>query len=204
MPITVTAQDVPGWLPQWFVTEWSAPLGQLAQTDTAAVIDRAPAAAARTEDLRSAMRDLLRHGSYKPTGRGKPASEYLVRAMEEGGLPVINPAVDILNAVSFVSGIAISVVDLDLCSGESFTVRHGREDEEYVFNASGQTISLRDLLCLCDEAGPCANAVKDSQRTKTHPGTRRTLQILWSPKSQAPAAEATLAWYREELENAAR
>ncbi len=30
------------------------------------------------------MRKLLRHGGYKPTGRGKPASEYLVRAAGEG------------------------------------------------------------------------------------------------------------------------
>jgi len=31
------------------------------------------------EAVRTAVRDLLRNGSYKPTGRGKPASEYLVR-----------------------------------------------------------------------------------------------------------------------------
>ena len=30
------------------------------------------------------MRELLRYGGYKPTGRGKPASEYLVRAAGEG------------------------------------------------------------------------------------------------------------------------
>ena len=34
----------------------------------------------RVEQVRQDVRDLLRHGGYKPTGRGKPASEYLVRA----------------------------------------------------------------------------------------------------------------------------
>jgi len=55
-------------------------------------------------------------------------------------------------------------------------------DARYVFNASGQTIDREGLLCLCDAEGPCTNAVKDTQRTKTHGGTRRTLSIVWGPK----------------------
>ena len=49
----------------------------------------------------------------------------------------------------------------------------------YVFNASGQTIDLAGLLCLFDADGPCANAVKDAQRTKTHAETRATLNLVW-------------------------
>lgn len=67
----------------------------------------------RSEEVRSATRDLLRHGGYKPTGRGKPASEYLVRAATEGVLGSINPAVDACNAVSLNSGLPISLVDRD-------------------------------------------------------------------------------------------
>ena len=67
----------------------------------------------RNEELRGAVRGLLRHGGYKPTGRGKPSSEYLVRAASEGALGSINLAVDACNAVSLHSGLPISVVDLD-------------------------------------------------------------------------------------------
>jgi len=156
----------------------------------------APAAGvAPSESLRAAARDLLRHGGYKPTGRGKPSSEYLARAAAEGALAPINLAVDLCNAVSLHSGIPISVVDLDrarpplrvgVCAAGS-----------YVFNASGQEIRLDGLLCLFDAEGPCANAVKDAQRTKTHEGTRRTLSVLWGPRSHAAEVERALAWYRE-------
>ncbi|HEX6559601.1 MAG TPA: phenylalanine--tRNA ligase beta subunit-related protein, partial [Longimicrobiales bacterium] len=73
----------------------------------------APAPVQKSEALRSAVRDMLRHGGYKPTGRGKPASEYLVRAAEEGGLRSINAVVDVCNVVSLHSGFPISVVDTD-------------------------------------------------------------------------------------------
>ena len=40
------------------------------------------------------VRDLLRAGGFKPAGRSKPASEYLVRAAGEGKLAGINLVVD--------------------------------------------------------------------------------------------------------------
>ena len=52
------------------------------------------------DDTRKIVRDVFRHGGYKPTGRGKPASEYLVRAAGEGKLSTINAAVDLCNVVS--------------------------------------------------------------------------------------------------------
>ena len=156
----------------------------------------------RSEALRGAVRDLLRHGGHKPTGRGKPSCEYLVRAAEEGKLPGINTAVDACNAVSLHSGLPISVVDLDLAVPP---FRIGIPDPaadggEYVFNRSGQTISLKGLLCLFDAQGPCANAVKDSQRTKTRPETRATLSVVWGPAEHAEQVERATAWYRELLE----
>ena len=59
---------------------------------------------------------------------------------------------------------------------------------------------LKGLLCLFDAEGPCANSVKDSQRTKTHPGTRSTLSVVWGPNEHVPHVEATLAWYRACME----
>ena len=66
------------------------------------------------EAIQRDTRTLLRHGGYKPSGRGKPSSEYLVRANRSGDLPNINVAVDACNALSLHSGLPISVVDLEL------------------------------------------------------------------------------------------
>ena len=69
------------------------------------------------------------------------------------------------------------------------------EESSYVFNQGGQTMDLSGLLCLFDAEGPCANAVKDSQRTKTGPETRRTLSLIWGTTSLPGRTEATEAWY---------
>ena len=148
-----------------FTTTFPAPLGALSTPLSASDALRLDATGPleRNEETRAAVRDMLRHGGYKPTGRGKPASEYLVRAASEGGLGSINAAVDACNAVSLHSGFPISVVDLDRADGP-FRIAIAPEGASYVFNASGQEIDLAGLLCLFDSAGPCANAVRDAQR----------------------------------------
>jgi DNA/RNA-binding domain of Phe-tRNA-synthetase-like protein len=143
----------------------------------------------------------LRWGGYKPTGRGKPASEYLVRAAAENALSPINMAVDACNAVSLHSGFPISVVDLDLLE-TPLTIRLAGKDSRYVFNASGQEMELEGLLCLHDARGACANAVKDSQRTKTTPITRRTLSVVWGHANFTAELLAAVSWYRTLLESA--
>ena len=185
--------------PAAFTTEFPTALGELGVPDwLAALLDlQADVPLQRTEELRGAARDLLRHGGYKPTGRGKPASEYLVRAAGEGALSSINAAVDACNAVSLASGVPISVVDLQRAS-EPFRVRIV-PSASYVFNSTGQEIRLDGLLCLHDTQGPCANAVKDCQRTKTSAETIRTLSVLWGPRSHSAQVESALAWYREIL-----
>src|SRR5947199_9606794 len=67
------------------------------------------------------------------------------------------------------------------------------------FNASGQTIDVGGLLCLFDAEGPCANAVKDAQRTKTTAESRRLLSLVWGTVARPGRAEQTTAWYRELL-----
>lgn len=153
----------------------------------------APAPVSRDETLRTAVRDLLRRGGYKPTGRGKPSSEYLVRAASEGALGSVNAVVDAGNVVSLHSGIPISIVDrarLSLPLG----VRCAGAGSRFVFNASGQEIDVSGLVGLEDASGPCANAVKDSQRTKTHPGTRDVLCLLWAPRGFAETRGKAIAW----------
>jgi len=161
----------------------------------------AEAPVARSEELRAAVRDLLRHGGHKPTGRGKPSCEYLVRAVGEGALPSVNLAVDVCNAVSLHSGLPISVVDLDRARAP-FRIGIGGPEESYVFNAAGQEIGLKGLLCLYDADGPCANAVKDAQRTKTGAATLRTLSVVWGSNAHPEQLERASAWYRELLEAA--
>ncbi|QXD15109.1 hypothetical protein GQ464_017150 [Rhodocaloribacter litoris] len=183
-----------------FITVFPRPLGELPSPPwLVALLDAdADAPLTRDETVRAAVRDLLRHRGYKPTGRGKPASEYLVRAAGEGHLGSINVAVDTCNVVSLHSGLPVSVVDLDRAM-PPFRVAPGGDDDAYVFNAAGQEIRVGGLLCLHDAEGPCANPVKDAQRTKTHDGTRRTLTLVWGTDVlDARTARAT-AWYRDLL-----
>ncbi|MFY0583542.1 phenylalanine--tRNA ligase beta subunit-related protein [Cystobacter fuscus] len=184
-----------------FETRFPAPLSQLPSPEwlVALLEPDAPAPLSADDAVRGAVRDLLRHGGYKPTGRGKPASEYLVRAAGEGALGTINAAVDACNAVSLHSGLPISVVDLERAR-PPLRVGLAPEGTSYVFNASGQSIDVGGLLCLFDAEGPCANAVKDSQRTKTHEGTRRTFTVLWGTRALPGRAERAFSWYRELLE----
>jgi DNA/RNA-binding domain of Phe-tRNA-synthetase-like protein len=181
-----------------FETIFPAPLGSIDSPAWLRDLLRLDAEAPLSPDdeTRRVIRDVFRHGGYKPTGRGKPASEYLVRAATEGTLSSINVAVDLCNVVSLHSGLPISLVDLDVASAP-LRIAIAGADESYAFNASGQEIALEGLLCLHDARGPCANGVKDSQRTKTNTATRRTLSVLWGALALRERTERTVGWYRE-------
>jgi DNA/RNA-binding domain of Phe-tRNA-synthetase-like protein len=185
---------------QAFVTEFPKSLGELASSpqllDLLSLDAEAPFES--SDAVRLAVRDLLRHGGFKPTGRSKPASEYLIKAATQGRLSSINVAVDACNAVSLHSGMPISVVDLDLAR-EPFEVKLASRGVAYVFNPSGQTIDVGGLLCLFDADGPCGNAVKDSQRTKTCGETRRTLSLIWGTNQLPGRAAEAEAWYTDLL-----
>jgi DNA/RNA-binding domain of Phe-tRNA-synthetase-like protein len=154
------------------------------------------------DSVREHVRALLRHGGFKPTGRSKPASEYLLKAVRESLLSSINLVVDCCNVVSLHSGLPISVVDVDGMRGEDLRVGLAPAGASYVFNASGQSIDLGGLLCLFDGEGPCANAVKDAQRTKTSAHTRRALVVIWGTNALPGRASRADAWYRELLQQA--
>jgi DNA/RNA-binding domain of Phe-tRNA-synthetase-like protein len=185
-----------------FIARFAQPLGELALPWLIELLSLGADAPLRPEEAaRTAVRDLLRHGGYKPTGRGKPASEYLLRTANQGALPTINVAVDACNAVSLHSGLPISVVDLDRAS-EPFKIGLAGPGAEYVFNSAGQVMDIEGLVCLHDASGPCANPVKDSQRTKTSPATRNTLTVLWGCRAISARTDTALEWYWLLLERA--
>ena len=187
--------------PAAFTTSFPGPLGSL--PSPAWLLDLLDLAARgpleRDEEVRLAVRGMLRHWGHKPAGRGKPASEYLVRAVGEGELGSINVGVDVCNVVSLHSGLPIALVDLDLAA-PPFRVARGAEGERYVFNPVGQEMELKGLICLYDAQGPCANPVKDAQRVKTREETTRTLTVIWGVLGHEVRRDAAVAWYRELLE----
>jgi DNA/RNA-binding domain of Phe-tRNA-synthetase-like protein len=141
-------------------------------------------------ERKTAVRNMLRFGSYKPSGRSKPSSEYLLAAALEGGFPLVNGPVDVNNAVSLEWGYPASIFDMDLC-GTDLLLRRGLPGESYVFNPSGQSIDLKDLLCVCRMEGsawlPCGNPVKDAMATKTRESTRNVVAVIYAPASESPA-----------------
>jgi DNA/RNA-binding domain of Phe-tRNA-synthetase-like protein len=191
----------PGLALRALAAELPAPLGGLPSPPWLAELLRTDAEAPLRagDEVRKAVRDLLRGRGYRPTGRGKPSSEYLAAAVADGRLGSINAAVDAGNAASLHSGLPISVVDLDRCRGP-LAVDVPAAGTRFVFNQSGQEIDVGGLLCLFDAEGPCANAVKDAQRTKTNAQTRRVLGVVWGVAAAGPGhAERTAAWLGELL-----
>jgi len=173
-----------------FVTRLARPLAELPPIEP-------PGSPQIVSDVeRVAVRDLLRHGGYKPSGRSKPASEYLLAAHAENRFPRINAAVDACNFASLHWGLPISLVDLDRVVGE-LTVQVCPMGTSYVFNPSGQVIDAGGLLAVFDREGPTGTPVKDAQRTKTHDGTVHTIAIVWGTNKLAGRTQQATRWYRD-------
>ncbi len=192
------------------------------------------------EALRKGSRDMLRNGKYKPTGRGKPASEYLMREAANGRFPRINGPVDANNLVSLKACVPISLWDLDRAlrhrgpdraspvlapaggvarqlratsmrpsrsypadaiprrsidrdpgdgapasNPEAYEVRLGAQEEQYVFNAGGQLLQLRDLVCGCaltdGQSAALITPIKDGLASKLTPESARLAGCIYYP-----------------------
>jgi DNA/RNA-binding domain of Phe-tRNA-synthetase-like protein len=163
-----------------------APPGLVAALDRAVEQRRTEGLSAAEDATRKACRDVLRNGRYKPTGRGKPASEYLLRAAGEGSFPRINGLVDANNLVSLAHCVPVSLWDLDRGGAADYELRLGAAGESYVFNGAGQVLELHDLVCGCSlaESGastPRVNPVKDGMATKVQDGTTRIAACIYYP-----------------------
>lgn len=184
-----------------FSTEFADPLAALPTPDD--LLAQLSPGASRPFELqtpsdpdRASVRALLRQGGFKPAGRSKPASEYLVTAHAEARFPRINAAVDACNIASLFSGLPISLIDLDKVNG-ALSVAICPMGTSYVFNPAGQVIDAGGLLAVFDTEGPTGTPVKDAQRTKTDDQTRRTLAVIWGTNALPGRTRAATAWYRE-------
>ena len=196
---SLTVQPHPLLALRAFLTQFPEPLGALpaeAYQDVLSLSAEVPFVP--TDATRAAIRELLRHGGFKPTGRSKPAPEYLARAAAEGQLKSINPAVDVGNAVALHTGLPFSVLDVERLV-PPLRVQLAPPGSRFVFNASGQEIDVGHLVVLQDGAGPCANAVKDAQRTKTDASTTQTLTVVWGSRVLGGAIDEAVGWAWELL-----
>jgi DNA/RNA-binding domain of Phe-tRNA-synthetase-like protein len=138
--------------------------------------------------VKEGVRAMLRRGGFKPSGRNKPASEYLAQAAREGRFPRINNLVDVNNLLSLESGLPISLLDLGAV-GERLVLRYGGGGEKYVFNPAGQEIELKGLVCACRAEGeasvPLGNAIKDSMAGKLKEGTRDVVGVVYATRGAA-------------------
>lgn len=152
-------------------------------------------------EVKESVRNLLKSGGFKPSGRNKPASEYLAQSAREGRFPMINNLVDINNYISLKTGLPISLLDADAVNGD-LILRHGKPGERYVFNAGGQDIDLEGLICACSGADePLGNPVKDSMVGKIKEHSSNVVGVMYAPRSGAlsEVAKAQLSEFAELL-----
>ncbi len=136
---------------------------------------------AACNNAKKAIRDMLRWGGFKPAGRNKPASEYIINNSITGNFPFILNAVDINNLISLLYYLPVSTIDASRTSG-NFIIREGADQEGYIFNSSGQFIDIEGLITVYDNGVPTANCIKDSQRTKVSRNTDEIAVFLYSSK----------------------
>lgn len=143
------------------------------------------------------IRQLLRHGKFKASGRSKPSQEYLAGCVSrDGALPRVNGPVDLLNAVSLDYNLPMSLLSLDKCS-RRFHLARGQVGETYVFNSAGQVLDLCDLITVYDASRepwrPVGSPVKDSLAGKITEVDRDMVVIVYSPKSETARNRALRA-----------
>ena len=135
------------------------------------------------DHMQKGIRSLLKTFGFHPSGRSRPASEFLFKDLQNrGGFNFINNAVDVNNHFSLVTHLPISVIDLDK-SGCDLCMRVGFDDESYLFNREGHELSLKKLLVLARQGGDgkaIGSPVKDSQATKVFSETKNLAFFVYT------------------------
>lgn len=135
------------------------------------------------DHLQKGIRGLLKNFGFHPSGRNRPASEYLFKdLLNRREFNTINNLVDINNHLSLKYHLPISILDADI-SGTNLCLRIGLENEEYVFNREGQVLSLKKLLLVArhgEDRSALGSPVKDSQASKISQETRNAIVFVYS------------------------
>lgn len=138
------------------------------------------------------VRSLLKTFGFHPSGRSRPASEFLFKDLQNRGeFNFINNAVDINNHISLLSHLPISVIDLDK-SGYDLCIRVGFDDESYIFNREGHELALKKLLVIARHGGDrqaFGSPVKDSQATKVFAETKNLAFFVYTSSNITPEDE---------------
>lgn len=141
------------------------------------------------DNLQKGIRSLLKAYGFHASGRNRPASEFLVKDLQNRGtFNAINNAVDINNHLSLVTHLPISILDREKC-GDKLCLRLGCEGESYVFNREGHELSLKHLLTIAKgdhTMAPCGSPVKDSQATKVFETTTSLVGVVYTSKTITP------------------
>ena len=141
------------------------------------------------DHLRKGIRSLLKVYGFHPSGRNRPASEFLAKDLQmRGQFNPINNAVDINNHLSLLSHLPISILDGDK-TGSHLCIRVGMEDEKYVFNREGQDLALKGLLVIASgghDNTPFGSPVKDSQATKIFETTKSLIGVVYTSQNITP------------------
>lgn len=129
------------------------------------------------------IRSLLKTFGFHPSGRSRPASEFLFKDLQNrGGFNFISNAVDINNHFSLVTHLPISVIDLDK-AGYDLCMRVGFDAESYLFNREGHELALKKLLVIARQGGDgmaIGSPVKDSQATKVFAETKNLAFFVYT------------------------
>lgn len=138
------------------------------------------------------VRQMLRFGKFKASGRSKPAQEYLLRCVvADGSLPLINGPVDLLNAVSLSCNLPISLLSIAKCS-QNLWIDRGQPGEQFVFNSAGHSIDLTDLITIYDRSvqpmRPVGTPIKDSMAGKIETSDGHLAAIIYAPKTETASA----------------
>ena len=134
----------------------------------------------------NAVRGMYRRFGVDPT-RTRPSSEALLRRVRKGeALPRINTLADIGNWCSLETGLPFGVYDADAVTGDVL-LRIGAAGEEYA-GIRKDVVHVAGRLVLADAQGPFGNPSSDSARTMVTPATRRTLMVIFTPRSLGAGA----------------
>ena len=199
----ITLQPHPSFYPKAFRCRFPKNIGEFTDTELLPVRhyfqDNVGAPIPKV-DTKQKIRDMLRHGGFGPSGRNKPAHEYLSVPLKRDGFPNKRDQCrcrcvqcDFLH-----SGPPISVVDFDRLK-PPLTLELCPKDCAYPFNPSGQIFEGRRTIGVVGSTRTFCNPCQDSQRSKTSDKSRNTLTIVWGHKDLKSHTEAALEWHQSLL-----